>query len=54
MIHLKNKTVVTHEMKREHARLLEIWENQWSIMSNDDVRRFLLLERVIKMNRKFK
>ena len=48
----KQKKPVTLDLRAEYKSLLEKWETQWSIMSNNEVKRFLVLDKKIKNEQK--
>ena len=39
---------ITTEKKKEYAKLLEMWDYNWENMTNDEVRRFMKLEKIIE------
>lgn len=47
MFRFKKKKEITKNLIEEYNRLLEMWETQWDIMSNDEVRRFLSLDKIV-------
>lgn len=48
----RKRKVITLEIRNEYTKLLDIWENQWGNMTKDEVRRFLVLERMIEHEKK--
>ena len=51
MFKFKNKNIITKEILEEYNNLLHKWEYSWSLMSKKEIKRFLKLNKLIKLKK---